>query len=79
MKVLRLHGQGNFELCDEPEPIPLDDPLLTLDNCLIVPHIASSSVKTRNKMAMMAAENLLAGLAGKRLPYCANPAVYPAP
>ena len=33
----------------DPEPIPLDDPLLTLDNCLIVPHIASASVATRAK------------------------------
>jgi phosphoglycerate dehydrogenase-like enzyme len=60
----------------EPEPIPLDSPLLSLDNCLIVPHIASSSVATRTRMAVMAAENLLAGLEGKRLPYCANPQVY---
>ena len=60
----------------EPEPIPHDDPLLTLDNCLVVPHIASSSVRTRTKMAVMAAENLLAGLSGRPLPYCANPAVY---
>ena len=27
----------------EPEPIPEDDPLLTLDNCIIAPHIASAS------------------------------------
>jgi glyoxylate reductase len=60
----------------EPEPIPLNSPLLNLDNCLIVPHIASSSVATRTKMAVMAAENLLAGLADKRLPHCANPQVY---
>ena len=60
----------------EPEPIPQDDPLLTLENCLIVPHIASSSVRTRTKMAVMSAENLLAGLTGDRLPYCANPDVY---
>jgi lactate dehydrogenase-like 2-hydroxyacid dehydrogenase len=60
----------------EPEPIPMDSPLLTLDNCLIVPHIASSSVATRTRMAVMAAENLLAGLAGKQLPHCANPQVY---
>ena len=56
----------------DPEPISLDDPLLTLSNCLIVPHIASASVATRNKMAMMAADNLLAGLNGQPLPYCVN-------
>ena len=60
----------------DPEPIPLEDPLLTLPNCLIVPHIASASVATRTKMAMMAADNLLAGLKDKPLPYCANPEVY---
>lgn len=60
----------------DPEPIPLDSPLLTLDNCLIVPHIASASVATRNKMALMAAENLIAGLHGERLPNCVNPEVY---
>jgi glyoxylate reductase len=60
----------------EPEPIPMSSPLLTLDNCLIVPHIASSSVATRTRMAVMAAENLLAGLGDRRLPHCANPQVY---
>ena len=60
----------------DPEPIPLDDPLLTLDNCLIVPHIASASVATRRKMAQMAVDNLIAGLAGERLPTCVNPQVY---
>jgi glyoxylate reductase len=60
----------------EPEPIPPDSPLLTLDNCLIVPHIASSSVATRTRMAVMAANNLIAGLAGERLPHCANPQIY---
>ncbi len=60
----------------EPEPISPDDPLLTLDNCLIVPHIASSSLATRSKMASMAAENLAAGLKGERLPNCVNPEVY---
>jgi len=60
----------------DPEPIPLDSPLLTLDNCVIAPHIASSTERTRARIARMAAENLLAGLRGERLPYCANPAVY---
>jgi len=60
----------------DPEPIPGDDLLLSLPNCLIIPHIASSSVASQNKMALMAAENLRAGLQGERLPYCANPEVY---
>jgi len=60
----------------DPEPLPLDSPLLELDNCLIVPHIASASVKTRDNMALLAAQNLLAGLRGERLPHCVNPEVY---
>lgn len=59
----------------EPEPIPLSDPLLTLNNILIVPHIASASVATRTKMALMAVDNLLAALRGERPPYIVNPEV----
>jgi len=57
----------------EVEPIPPDDPLLTLDNVIITPHIASASFTTRKEMALMAAENLLAGLRGKTPPDCVNP------
>ncbi len=60
----------------EPEPIPLEDPLLTLENCLIVPHIASASVATRRKMAEMAVDNVIAGIRGEPLPTCVNPEVY---
>lgn len=60
----------------DPEPIPTDDPLLTLDNCLVVPHIASASRATRGRMAAMAAANLLAGVRGERLPTPVNPEVY---
>jgi glyoxylate reductase len=60
----------------DPEPIPVDDPLLSLDNCLVVPHIASASRATRSKMAEMAAANLLAGVRGDRLPTPVNPEVY---
>lgn len=59
----------------DPEPIAMNDPLLTLENCIIAPHIASASVTTRTKMATMAAENLLAGLRGERLPNPVNPEV----
>ncbi len=60
----------------EPEPIPANHPLLSLPNCIIVPHIGSASHATRRRMALMAAENLLAGLQGERLPHCVNPEVY---
>jgi len=60
----------------EPEPIEMTSPLLTLPNLIIVPHIASASLQTRNKMATMAVANLLAGLQGERLPFCVNPQVY---
>jgi len=60
----------------EPEPIKLDDPLLSLDNIIIAPHIASASYQTRDKMATMAAANLIAGLNGERLSNCVNPQVY---
>ncbi len=52
----------------DPEPIPMDDPLVGLDNWLIVPHIAAASRATRGRMAEMAAANLLAGVRGERLP-----------
>ncbi|MBI2980312.1 MAG: D-glycerate dehydrogenase [Chloroflexi bacterium] len=60
----------------EVEPVAADDPLLTLDNVVFAPHIGSASLATRTKMAVMAAENLVAGLQGKKLPNCVNPEVY---
>ena len=60
----------------DPEPLPKESPLLTLDNCLVVPHIASASRQSREKMSRMAAENLIAGLKGELLPNCVNPEVY---
>lgn len=55
-----------------PEPIPMDDPLLTLDNCLIVPHIGSATVQTRSAMAVLAAKNLLAALRGEKMLHSPN-------
>jgi glyoxylate reductase len=60
----------------EPEPLPADHPLLTLDNIVIVPHIASATKTARDKMSSMAAKNLIAGLKGEPLPNCVNPQVY---
>jgi len=51
-----------------PEPLPADHELLTLPNCVILPHIGSASIATRTKMALMAADNLIAGVRGEPLP-----------
>jgi len=60
----------------DPEPLPLSSPLLERDNCIIVPHIASASVRSRDMMSYLSAKNLLAGLIGEKLPHCVNPEVY---
>lgn len=60
----------------DPEPIPMDSPLLKLNNIIITPHIGSASYQTRAKMAQMAVDNLITGLQGKRLPHCVNQEVY---
>lgn len=57
----------------DPEPILMDDPLLTLPNCVIAPHIASGTVSSRNGMAEIAADNLLLGLRGEPLRCWVNP------
>ena len=59
----------------EPEPLPANHPLLTLDNVIIAPHIASASVVTRTKMGLIAADNLIAGLKGQLGPAPVNPEV----
>lgn len=60
----------------EPEPVSMDSPLLRLDNIVIAPHVASASKSSRDMMAWMAAQNLVAGLKGEHLPNCVNPQVY---
>lgn len=63
----------------DPEPLPPDHTLYSLKNCLITPHIGSATHHTRQKMAAIASENLLAGLKGKKLRHCVNPEVYKKP
>jgi lactate dehydrogenase-like 2-hydroxyacid dehydrogenase len=60
----------------DPEPLPGDHPLLEAPGLLVLPHIASATHATRERMADMAVDNLLAGLAGERMP---NEATRPAP
>jgi glyoxylate reductase len=59
----------------DPEPPRMDNPLLTLPNCVVAPHIASATVSSRNGMAEIAADNLIAGLKGEPLRAWVNPEV----
>jgi len=56
------------------EPLPAGSPLLGVPNLILTPHIGSATVATRARMADLAVDNLLAGLAGRPMPHCANPA-----
>lgn len=60
----------------DPEPISPEHPLVNLANCIVVPHLGSATWQTRERMGMLAAENLLAGLRGEILPHCVNMKVY---
>ena len=53
----------------ETEPLAQSSPLLGLENVVLLPHIGSASVATRERMAELAVDNLLAGLAGRSLPH----------
>jgi glyoxylate reductase len=56
----------------DPEPLPADHPLVNMTNCIVVPHTASATVQTRDRMAELAARNLLAGLRGELPPAAVN-------
>jgi glyoxylate reductase len=56
----------------DPEPLPSDHPLLEARNLLVVPHIGSATHAARERMADLAVDNLLAGLAGRALPHAAR-------
>jgi glyoxylate reductase len=59
----------------DPEPLPPDHELYKLPNCVIAPHIASATVRTRDEMARICAENLIAGVTGGKLTALVNPEV----
>jgi glyoxylate reductase len=58
------------------EPVETDNPLLSLPNVVVAPHIGSATVLTRAKMADLAVENIMAALSGQPMPHCVNPEVY---
>ncbi|RXK80593.1 2-hydroxyacid dehydrogenase [Filimonas effusa] len=59
-----------------PEPMKPDSPLLTMPTVCILPHIGSATMETRDAMSEIAARNILAALAGEKMPHAINPEVY---
>ena len=72
LKGKKLAGAGLDVFEHEPQVHP---ELLAMPNVVLLPHIGSATAETRLKMAMLAAENLLAALDGKRPPNAVNPEV----
>ncbi len=60
----------------DPEPLPTDHPLLALPNAIVTPHVASASVQTRTRMALLAATDLVTALRGERPRFLVNPGVW---
>ena len=60
----------------DPEPVSGGHVLLSAPNLLVVPHIGSATHATREAMADMAVDNLLAALRGEQMRHCVNPEVY---
>jgi glyoxylate reductase len=61
----------------EKEPIPTDDPLLALPNVVVSPHLGSATIETRQRMADLAVDNLLAYFQGTPPPSTVNGAQFP--
>jgi lactate dehydrogenase-like 2-hydroxyacid dehydrogenase len=73
LKEKWIFGAGLDVYEHEPE---IARELKTLDNVILQPHSASATVNSRTKMAIMAAENMMAGLNGEIPPNCVNPEVF---
>jgi glyoxylate reductase len=67
LRAVRIAGAA-LDVTD-PEPLPAGHPLLDAPNLLVLPHLGSATHATRERMADMAVDNLLAGLAGKPMPH----------
>ena len=59
----------------DPEPLPADHALVSMPNCVVLPHIGSGTVQSRDAMATMAARNLVAVLEGRQPEAIVNPEV----
>ena len=73
LKQRQIAGAGLDVYENEPQ---MADGLAECDNVVLLPHLASASHQTRDKMATMAATNALALLKGEKAPNTVNPEVY---
>lgn len=69
LKDGRIAAAGLDVYENEPELYP---GLTDLENVILLPHVGSATIETRTRMAELAVDNLLAGLAGRRPPNCLN-------
>lgn len=51
-----------------PEPLPTDHKLLTLNNCVVLPHIGSATYEARSAMSEITAKNIIAALKNEEMP-----------
>lgn len=59
-----------------PEPLSPDHPLITMQNCVVLPHIGSATITARDAMSSLAARNIIAVLRGEMPPHIVNPSVF---
>ena len=59
-----------------PEPMKPNNPLLSMENVAVLPHIGSATIEARNAMSCLSAKNIINGLRGIRLPNIINPEIY---
>lgn len=58
-----------------PEPMAKDNPLLTMENVCVLPHIGSATIEARNKMATLSAQNIIEFYKSNSIPNCINPKI----
>lgn len=73
LKEKLIFGAGLDVYEHEPS---IDKDLLDMDNVILQPHSASATFESRNNMAILAADNMIAGLKGKKPPNCVNPEIF---
>lgn len=58
-----------------PEPMQQDNPLLSMENACILPHVGSGTIEARNQMSVLAATNIIQFYKNRQVPHIVNPEV----